>query len=181
MEILSSLSVQEFDKDFGFLHRSIFSGEGYDVRPFVPVEWEMLLVPYGCSMEGQDFRGLLLAAEAYGDREIIIADAETNQPSEAAVVIEASCTAFETAKSRPGTNLAIIDIHLFGKSGRWGCICAASCDDVAIVGGDSAFITRFLEAVGGIVALRDRFLEFATTEWDIGDQARSRLMGMVGW
>jgi len=175
------MSAQEFDQELGSLHRSIFSCQGLDVRPFVSPEWEMFLIPYGCNMDERDFCGLMLAAEACGDREIIISDAETNQPSEAAVVIEASYTAFEIAKSRPGTNLAIMDIHLFGRSGRWGCICAASRDDVAIVGGDSGFIARFLEAVGGVVALRGRFLDFATTEWSIDEETRSHLQEMVGW
>jgi hypothetical protein len=181
MEILRSMSVQEFDKEFGSIHRSIFSRDGIDVRPFVPIEWAMVLVPFGCNMEERDFRGLMLAAEAHGDREIIVADAETIQPSEAAVVIEASFMAFETLKFRPGANLAIMDIHLFGRSGRWGCICAASHDDVAIVGGDSSFMARFLQAVGGIAVLRGRFLEFATSQWSVGEDVRSRLLGMVGW
>ena len=175
------MSVQEFDKQFGLLHRSIFSREEMEVRPFVSIDWRTVLVPYGCNLEERDLRGLMLAAEACGDREIIIADAETTQPSEAAVVIEALFIAFENVKRRPGTNLAIMDTHLFGQSGRWGCICAASRDDIAIVGGDTGFIARYLEAVGGIAALRGRSLEFATSEWSISEDARLRLLEMAGW
>ena len=181
METLRSVSAHEFEKKFGSLHRSIFARDGWDALPFVPVEWEMVLVPYGCNMEEPDFHGLMLAAEACGDREVIIADAETNLPSEAAVVIEASFTAFEATKFRAGTNLAIMDIHLFGQSGQWGCVCAASHDDIGIVGGASIFMERFLEAVGGLAALRGRFFEFARTEWSIGEEVRSRLLEMVGW
>lgn len=181
METLRSVSAREFEKEFGSLHRSIFSSDGLDALPFVSLEWEMVLVPYGCNMEESDFHGLMLAAEACGDREVIIADAETNRPAEAAVVIEASFTAFEAAKFRAGTNLAIMDVHLFGQSGQWGCVCAASHDDIAIVASASIFMKRFLEAVGGQVVLRRRFLEFARTEWSIGEEVRSRLLKMVGW
>lgn len=176
-----SLTAQEFDNEYGSLHHSIFSQEGADGRPFVPMDWKSFLVPYGYNMEEQDFRGLALAAKSCGDQEIVIVDAEANQPSEAAIVIEASWSAFETAKFRPNTNLTVMDTHLFGRSGSWGCICAASCDDVAIVGAEPDFIARFLEAVGGIALLRDRFLEFATLEWSIGKEARSHLLEIVGW
>jgi hypothetical protein len=181
MEIFRSLSVQRFDKEFGSLYRSIFAGGRFDVHPFVSLEWTMVLVPYGCNMEERDFNGLMLAAQVCGDRELIIVDAETKRPSEAAVVIEASFAAFKEMKLRPGTNLGVVDTHLFGRSGGWGCICAASLDDIVIVGGASDFIARFLEAVDGIRTLRERFLEFARTEWSIGDEARSRLLGMVRW
>ena len=181
MENLRSVSAYEFEKELGSLHRSIFSCAGWDALPFAPVEWEMVLVPYGCNMEELDFHGLVLAAEACGDREIIIADAETNRPSEAAVVIEASFSAFEEAKIRAGTNLMIMDTHLFGRSGQWGCVCAASHDDIAIVGGAPTFMKRFLEAVGGQAVLRGRFLEFARTEWSIGEEARARILEMIGW
>ncbi|MDZ4235895.1 MAG: hypothetical protein U1C73_19520 [Dietzia sp.] len=173
--------MEEFDREFGSLHRSIFANENCNVRPFVSGQWDLVLVPYGCNMEERDFRGLMLAAAACGDREIIVADAETKQPSEAAVVVEASFTAFETVKFRAGTNLTIMDVHIFGRSGYWGCICAASYDDVAIVGGDGDFMTRYLAAVGGIAVLRHRFLKFANSGWSVGDDVRSRLLGMAGW
>ena len=179
MGILRSLSVQEFA-------RVIFIGlysPATDSKSALlcPRNGEIVLVLNGSNMEEQDFRGLTLAAEAYGDRQIIIADAETNEPSEAAVLIDASFSSFEAAKSRPGTRLAILDLHLFGQSGNWGGICVASLDDVALLGGDSRFVARFVAAAGGMAVLRDRFLEFATTEWSIGEEARSHLLAMVGW
>lgn len=181
MAAFRSLSPQEFDQEFGALHRSIFSDEGFDVRPFHSRKWGIVLVPYGSNMEEQDLRCLAQAAETCGDQEMVIKDSETRQPSEAAVVIQASPAAFEAVKTRPGTNLAIMDTHMFGRSGRWGCILAASLDDIAILGGDSEFIARFVETVGGVTVLRDRFLKFSTTEWSIGEEARSRLLGLASW
>ncbi len=181
MPVFRSLSLEEFDKEFGSSYRSIFSGKEIRSRPFRSLEWQILLLPYGVNMEEQDFQILALAAEACGDREMVLVDTETIEPSEAAVVIPGSFFAFEKAKSRPETNLAIMDTDLFGRSGHWGCICAASLDDVAIVGGDSEFIACFVKAAGSTAALRDRFLEFSRTEWSVDDGTKSSLLRMVGW
>lgn len=181
MQIVRSLTAQDFEKEFGSIHRSIFSREWKGNFPFVAADWELILIPYGCHMDEHDFRGLVFAAECFGDQEIIIADVETEKPTEAAVVIEASFPVFESLKSRPNSNFAIIDIHMFGKSGVWGCICAASLDDVAILGGQSSFMGSFFEAGGGLNVLRNRFRDFASTEWSIEDEERSRLLRLVGW
>lgn len=63
----------------------------------------------------------------------------------------------------------------------WGCICAASLDDVAVVGGDGQFVSALLERVGGEVVLRERFLRFARDEWSVGEDMRRRLLRMAGW
>ena len=180
-EVMRSMSSEEFETEFGLLYRSVFSADPFDVRPFCSAEWQIFLVPYGNNMEERDFCGLLEGAKACSDRDIVIKDDETVEPQEAAVVIQASYEAFETAKFRPGTNMAIMDTRLFGRSGRWGCICVASLDDVAIVGGDTTFSDTFAVALGGVPLLRDRFLKFSTAEWSMGTDMRSQLLRVAGW
>ena len=181
MSIFRSLSLEQFDEEFGVCYRSIFQGDRMDLRPFRHPEWQVLLLPYGSNMDENDFHALARAAEVCGDREIVLADVETIDPSEAAVVIPASYLDFERVKSRPMTNLPIMDSVLFGRSGQWGCIFAASLDDVSIVGGDSSFIASFVDAAGGSSALRARFLEFSTKEWSVREASRSNLLKLVGW
>jgi hypothetical protein len=177
----SKLSPQEFEMEFGPLHRAIFAGKALLDQPFCSPRWRTLLVPYGNNMKNESFDALVEAASKCGDQEIIIMDAETIEPTEAAVIISLSREDYEATILRPGTNLGVMDTHLFGRSGRWGCICAPSLDGIAILGGDSAFVATFTDSAGGEQTLRDQFLEFSSSEWSVDADVRLKLLRMVGW
>lgn len=178
---MRSLTNSEFQREFEELHHSIFARRELELGPFVSIDWRMVLIPYGYNMEESDIEALVRASQDCGDTDIIIADAETNNPVEAAVVVKASTDEFKAVKCRPQSNLGTVDVHIFGRSAEWGCVCAASRDDVAVLGGSVGFMDKYVDASGGAAFLRKRFLDFSSREWSIGMAARSHLLRLAGW
>jgi len=172
------LTASEFEDELGSLFREIFSYAGCKLETFRKSDWRTVLVPYGCNMAQSDRQGLVSAIVTCGDQEVVIRDVESLSPSVAAIVVPTSSNALAALA---GTDFAIMDTHWFGQSKRWGCVNAASLDDILIVGGDAEFIRSFTEAVGGVEALRDRFVRFSKTEWSIEHEIRQKILGLPDW
>ncbi len=176
------MSYDEFWTEFGTVFRSVFCLGHLQVRPFDSSEWPIFLVSGGIHMLEQEYRGLFEGAKACGDREMILTEVESRFPESGGMIIPVSYDAVQKAKYLSKSTFTILDTCLFGRSGRWGCICLASLDDVAVVAGDTTFAEAFVAAMGGADALRDNFLEFAATEyWAVGDEVRANLLRLAGW
>lgn len=181
MSNLLSIPTASFDTHLKHLHDSIFTGEAIDKNPFRNNIWRIILLPYGINMGEQDFYTLGSVARKCGDNELVIADAETIEPEEAAVIIPWSYSTLTEARLRRGSFIGLMDAHFFGYSAMWGAISGCSVDDILCIGGNESFMSTLIGQFGGEEVLRDRFFQFASHEWSIGWEIRERLLIAAGW
>jgi hypothetical protein len=181
MTRVQSLSIPQFEEEFGALYRSIFARRPLEERPFRNPEWQVLLLPYGPGSRPEDLEAIFAAATACGDSEVVIKADIIEPEEEAGVVCEATVEAFEAAQWREESLLAVVDIHFFGRSGCWGCITMPSQEGLVFLGGEGKFIQRFLESVGGEEVLRSRWLTFADEDLYLSKEELDRLLRIAGW
>ncbi|WP_164929335.1 hypothetical protein [Gloeobacter violaceus] len=178
----------EFDSKFGLAYASVFVDESQlasldrSVRttPFVNKAWETVLVPYGLYgiiTNATEFKALERAALEVGDEVAIITDIEPIPPHRYSVLTTWDEQSFEAACDTGF--LKHVDSVLFGRSMGWGAFCAT--DDYSWIGGHAGFMQVFIAEAGGITVLRDRFLSFASDEWQVDSAFRDALLERVGW
>ena len=164
-----------FGQKWRAIHDSVFSGCPADEQPFRNPAWDTFLFPYRLEMEEDVFNAIAQAARQLGDHELIIMNAEVLVPEPAAAI---SWSYSELDEVRC-TTLGHFESHLYGHSASWGMVCAV--DDFSRLGGRAPFMNVVAKALGGRVAIRERFLRFAAQEWQVTQEFRRKVLRSAGW
>jgi hypothetical protein len=70
--------------------------------------------------------------------------------------------------------------YLFGTSKEWGVMCTH--DDFSLLGGSPQFTETYVQAAGGLAAVREEFLEHVSAPgWFVPRDTTERLLAGVGW
>ena len=78
---MRALSVEAFEREWRHKHDSIFSGHPATDWPFRNETWEAFLFPYGFRISEDIFSSIAQAAQARGDNEFVIWNAEVDLPA----------------------------------------------------------------------------------------------------
>ena len=169
------IAVATFDSEWRAIHDTIFNGRPAHEQPFLHSSWGKFLIPYGLNMELEVFNSLACAATQIGDKDIVVWNSEALEPQPAASM----AWDYHAADQLRCTLLGHFETHIFGHSGSWGMVCTVN--DFSCVGGESSFMEAVAASLGGRGAVREQFLRFATREWEVSDEFRTKVLKMVGW
>ena len=175
--MIRKLSKEDFLTTYGPLHESIFKNSSQPDFPFVSKDWEVALLPYGeLEFADVDFFALMQSSLEMADNELIITVFETSPPHQDNVVISWDKETLTQVRNSFFGNFCC---HLFGRSGTWGV--ASYWDDSFWVGGSNKFMELFTRKAGGRFSLKERFLDFARTQWRLPKDLQKVVLSTVGW
>lgn len=182
MTSVKNIDRQEFERDWEGLCVRVFSKRMPPENPFAKSRWPMTLLP-GCFgwMNRPDFDALKSKAEAVGDDEFLLVDAEDQWPDEPSKLLTWDWHSFD--RIGRDTVYGHIQTYALGRSGRWGLL--ISYDTYTVLGAEPELMSAFFEHVGGEESVKKRFIK-SVDDGDVGfgEEGRllaKKLMKMVGW
>lgn len=175
---VSTISQKQFNASFLSDFRAVFTGRGVGEVPFVDDTWEMMLLAYGMDIIESDFNSIVEAALAVQDREVLITGVESLPPHQDNYLLPFTREAWEEV--RCDSVLGHIECAVFGSSNKWGVICSP-VNDFCCVAGDKDFMNVFVSSAGGREAVKERFIRFASEEWEVDVAYKDALILAVGW
>lgn len=183
-ESVISVPRDDFNRSLLALHNRVFSqAEASGIledllRPFVDPSWEAILVPGDIfTLDKADFAALAGAATKIGDDRMVVTESETLPHYGDTLRIVWDQKALQTPL---GTPLRGMELHVYGASGTWGLMCYR--DDFSLLGGTPAFMTSYIDSVGGRDRARIQFLAYAANAWvEIDPMTQVEILKRVGW
>ena len=184
-ESVISVPRDEFNRSLLALHNRVFS-QAEDsliledmLRPFVDSSWEAILVSGDIfTFDEAVFAALAGAAMKMGDDRMIVTESETLPHYGDTLQIIWDQAVVESL--RGVSYIAGMELHVYGQSGTWGLMCYLN--DFSLLGGTPAFMTAYLEAVGGRERARTQFIAYAADAWfEIPPMKQVQILKRVGW
>lgn len=178
---LKFFKSSDFRRRFLRQYEEIFCFPPMQTNIFSQSNWQAVLLPSSFIRDEKTYAAIRDAAIACGDSEYVLT-AMYGEPS-FSVSIQAewpnNLKIFMDSRRRAELDFAPC-AELFGsQTTNWGC--AFFFDEFFAVSGVPAFMTQFLESIGGANAVRTQFINYAATEWPVEILTREEVLKNVGW
>ena len=171
------LTHEYFTAHLKWIYEHVFSGRPVIEGCFRNPGWSIAFLPGGLAPDLVQLRALAAAATGVGDSDYVITEVECIPAHGESALLPWTEQALEYV--RDTTVLQMSECAMFGLSRRWGAVVGIVGEECTCIGGDEEFMRVFISEAGGRETLRERFLDFAATEWLGSEEDKAKVISLV--